>query len=420
MRTLGLWIALAILPTVALAQESPAELLYSGTLTEAEQKLTKHLQEKPKDDAARMVLGTAQFLRTFEMVGAKLYEHGIRTEFGPLRVRGPFVGVFPKNPNPKETTYDDVRALLEMTLAQLARSEATLAKITDKDVRVPMQLAKVRLDPFGQGKSVSAVDLMRAMGAPEDDIQQAEKFAIGFDRGDVCWLRGYMHLLSAMGELLLSVDGQEAFDHCGPMFFTNAKTPYAFIKEDWDWLAEQEGFGIFNNWRRQAGIGSDIFAIPVTTLRIPVRDRDRPAKAHAHIMEALTLAKQMWSFYKAETDDDLEWIPNPNQTGVLGLPVTEEMVTTWLSTLDETEAVLSGRSLIPFWRGNNPTQGINLKRVFTEPGEEFWLVGWIQGTEAVPYLEDGEVTQFAGRDLPGSIMQSFGPMRFAGYAFWFN
>ena len=53
------------------------------------------------------------------------------------------------------------------------------------------------------------------------------------------------------------------------------------------------------------------------------------------------------------------------------------------------EDALEGRKLIPFWRGKG-REGINLKRVFTEP-RTFDLVLWIQGTAAVPYLEKGEL-----------------------------
>jgi hypothetical protein len=68
----------------------------------------------------------------------------------------------------------------------------------------------------------------------------------------------------------------------------------------------------------------------------------------------------------AETDDDHGWIPNPKQKGVLGVPVTEERVKGWLAFVDESEALLAGKRLAPFGRGDE-RRGVNLRRVFTEP-----------------------------------------------------
>ena len=55
--------------------------------------------------------------------------------------------------------------------------------------------------------------------------------------------------------------------------------------------------------------------------------------------------------------------------------------------LDDAEAVLEGRKLVPYWRF---TKGINLKRVFTEP-KPFDLVLWLAGPGVRPYLEAGEM-----------------------------
>ena len=38
-----------------------------------------------------------------------------------------------------------------------------------------------------------------------------------------------------------------------------------------------------------------------------------------------------------ELDDDCEWFPNPLQTGVVGVKVTQEMDDTWRETLNEVD-----------------------------------------------------------------------------------
>jgi hypothetical protein len=67
------------------------------------------------------------------------------------------------------------------------------------------------------------------------------------------------------------------------------------------------------------------------------------------------------------------------------------MVRGWFAVLDEFEAVLAGKALVPFWRGDNPRLGVNLRRVLTEP-RAFDLVMWVRGSAAAPYLEEGRVS----------------------------
>jgi hypothetical protein len=90
------------------------------------------------------------------------------------------------------------------------------------------------------------------------------------------------------------------------------------------------------------------------------------------------------------------------------------MVKGWIDFLDEADAILAGKKLLPFWRGDSK-KGINLRRVFEDP-RPLDLVLWIQGTAAVPYLEEGilstpETWQRFKRIFGGN---------FVGFALWFN
>ncbi|MFT7638400.1 MAG: hypothetical protein ACI9G1_000121 [Pirellulaceae bacterium] len=105
--------------------------------------------------------------------------------------------------------------------------------------------------------------------------------------------------------------------------------------------------------------------------------------------------------------------------GILQVAVSQEMVTTWLKTVGETEKVLQGKKLIPFWRGANKDRGVNLRRVFTEP-RTIDPILWVQGTAATPYLEEGTITDFANPRTLGQINSTFGGANFFGFAFWFN
>jgi hypothetical protein len=138
--------------------------------------------------------------------------------------------------------------------------------------------------------------------------------------------------------------------------------------------------------------------------------------ALSHLEQVIPLSRQNWKQIMEETDDDREWIPSPKQTGVLpGVRVTQEMTEGWQQFLDEAELILQGKKLIPFWRGDNHTQGVNVRRVFSEP-RQFDLVLWVQGTAAKPYLEEGPLTV---PDTWQRINQRFNG-QFVGFAFWFN
>jgi hypothetical protein len=403
---LGAW------PSVAPAAAEPLaeKYLVEGKLAEGAKALQARLGEEPRDDQARFGLGVVQFLQSFEHLGAGLYRYGLRTEgaFGgePRQLRD----LLPQNPRPETITYAAARQILQTWVDDLARAEATLARVQDPEVKLPLHVGLIQIDPLGRGKPVSAALVFRQAGAGVSR-EAVEQFYIGFDRGDVCWLRGYCHFLAAWGELLLAVDGRDLFDCTAHLFFEKVESPYPFLQEEGRDLNDVRNF--------RPAVIADAIAF-IHQLRLPVKEPERCKAALGHLEAMLAMAREMWKFYLAETDDDHEWIPNPRQKGVLQVAVTQEMVDTWLATVGEAERVLQGKRLVPFWRGTQADRGVNLRRVFTEP-RTFDPILWFQGTAATPYLEKGEVTQLADRRMLGRIGNTFGGgFRFVGFAFWFN
>src|SRR5436853_3556730 len=214
--TIGL--SLAASPAAAAAPLAEKYLL-DGQLAEGAKALQDRLKEEPKDDQARFGLGMLQFLQTFEHLGGSLYKYGLRTEKAFLRPPPQVKEFLPQNPNPVMLTYAAARQLVQTFVDDLVRAEATLAGVKDPAVKLPLHVGLLKIDPFGQGKPISAAFLFeRVEGAPVTS-QQAKGFVIGFDRGDVNWLRGYCHFLAALGELCLAVDGQRAFDCSAHLLF---------------------------------------------------------------------------------------------------------------------------------------------------------------------------------------------------------
>ena len=104
----------------------------------------------------------------------------------------------------------------------------------------------------------------------------------------------------------------------------------------------------------------------------------------------MALSRESWRFILAETDDEAEWIPSPRQKNAVipGAPVTQQTVDGWMvflanstpSSGQETGAALAacqGHQLPPRLPGT----------------PAFDPVLWAQGSAALPYLEDGPMTE---------------------------
>src|SRR5436305_2956004 len=193
--------------------------LLDGKLTEGAKALEGRLKTAPNDDQARFGLGVLQFLQTFEHLGGSLYKYGLRTEKAFLRPPPQVKEFLPQNPKPDKLTYAAARQLLQTFIDDLAKAEATLAEVKDPAVKLPLHVGLLKIDPFGQGKPISAALLFERIAGLPVTSRQAQGFIIGFDRGDVSWLRGYCHFLAALGEFCLATDGQKAFDCSAHLFF---------------------------------------------------------------------------------------------------------------------------------------------------------------------------------------------------------
>jgi hypothetical protein len=365
------------------------------------------LKSSPQDDQARFGLGGLQFIRAVERLGQSLYRFGLRSDRGQ-RMNVPFLRLpVPLNPKPEQLTYPAFRKILEDLITDLQRVEATLSPIQDETVKLPIRVGQIRLDFTGSGKSGDLFKTLvnQYMGG-QRNVRQEDDLLIVFDRGDVAWLRGYCQLLMALAQIGLAYDWQELFDCTGHVFFAKVETPHAFLTT----LKESPGGGFFDLGGTEI---VDVIAF-IHLIRLPIKEPALLKSALSHLEQMLALSKESWKFILAETDDDHEWIPNPKQKGVLGISVHQEMIDSWLDFVEETEALLAGKRLIPFWRGDEK-RGVNLKRVFTEP-RTLDLVLWIQGTAATTYLEEGPITKQTVWDRLQRVFRG----EFIGFAIWFN
>ena len=382
--------------------------LEKGELTEAAAALEKLIAKKPDDQQARFSLGVVQFLQAIEHLGQSYHRYGLRTS-RLISGQIPLLRLpIPQNPNPEEMTYEAGGKIMETFLAKLTVAEATLAKVDTTDVKLPLHFGRIRLDLNADGNSDQNEALWKLLATVTRGGDQAagENFLIAFDGGDVHWLRGYCHFLSAICEITLAYDGHELFERAGHLLVTNNKSPYVYLTEKGK---PQPG------WNMNEIL--DMIAF-VHLINFPVVAPKRMNSALVHLEAMIEQSRQSWKRILAENDDDREWLPNPNQTGVLpNVRVRQEMIDAWHEFLDEMQLLLQGKRLIPFWRGDQESQarGVNLRRVFTEP-RQFDLVMWVSGTGADPYLEDGPLTD---PRVWRRLIRVFGG-DFFGFAVWFN
>lgn len=419
-RSTAVWlviIGLAGFPAVAAEEvvETLAEQLRQGQLAEAERFLQQHLVAEPEHAEARFALGVVHLFSAVERLGQDQYRYGAMA--GTVRNLPVLRVPVPVNPDPEPVTYDQVRQLFADFQAGLSRAEAELAKVDlGSDVKLPIDLAAIRLDLNGDGQAAADERLLAVFAAVTQrrPVAAPDSLPVKFDAGDVPWLRGYCHFLMGFCDLVLAYDHQSLFDHTGQLLYPRHQSTAA-VAEPLD-IAARDGF--------ERHVLDLIAAIHL--MDFPLREPRRMESARQHFLTMIRTSRESWKLILAETDNDREWLPNPNQTGALGIPVTGPLIDGWHDVLVEMEDLLEGRKLVPFWRDYSgwfgsvakiPEQGrgVNLKRFFSEPGD-FDLVMMIQGTAALPYVEQGTLSRpETWRDLT----RVFGG-QFFGFAVWFN
>jgi hypothetical protein len=261
-------------------------------------------------------------------------------------------------------------------------------------------------DGGGVGGAVIQAPPVDKNAAAEEE-KQAKEFVISFDAGDVHWLRGYCHLMMAGGELILAHDWKELFERTAPLFFANVQTPH-------EWLNLRRANAQAENEAELPAQILDGIAF-IHLIHLPVKEPQRMQASLAHLQAMLKESRESWKLILAETDNEHEWLPNSTQRAVIPeAKVTAEMIESWQKFLDEADAILEGKKLVPFWRRSDE-KGLNVRRIFTEP-RELDLVLWVQGTGATPFLEKGPTTT---PEVWKRMVEVFGE-ELPGYAIWFN
>lgn len=407
----------------AAAEDPPAIVPYltEGRLQDGADAMQAVLDSNPDDQQARFSLGAVQFLQAIEGLGQDHHRYGLASD---RRMAMMFLQLpIPDNPAPEPISADDARQIIQQVLDRLAIAEQTLSQVTSPDVVLPLPLPKICLDINSDGKCGNdeslgyIIDYVQSRARNRPQPKDPGDLTVGFDAADAVWLRGYCHVMSAVGEMILAYDWTDQFQRTAHLLYPDVETPFQFLKE--------EGPGPFMGFGGQNVF--DIIAL-IHTINYEIIEPERMQRALEHWEEVIRLSRQSWQFIQQETDDNNEWLPGPNQSAVITeMRIGRELITTWHLFLDEIEAILQGKKLVPFWRGipggitdfntmpQHPTLGINVRRIFTEPGR-FDLALWLQGTGLQPWLEEGEIVD---PDQWNQMLRGFGN-QFWPVVFWFN
>ncbi|MER8732415.1 hypothetical protein NKH28_21680 [Mesorhizobium sp. M1227] len=410
-------VACAIILLLPLASPSAAApeaaaLFEAKIVAERDSALAALEAAAPGDPAAAYAAGAGEFFTALETLAGGLHRHGFDS---PQSFMLPLMRLpVPDNANPEPLTYEQFRAILVAFRDRLEKSAATLGSVPpDADIGMVIDLTRLGIDVNEDGtiapdESAAAImaSLSRGGGAPD---AAAPALTFRFDRADGYWLQGYAEFLMAQADFWLAHDFRNTFDGSFHMLFPRAKLPLQDTLVPLD--GGTNGGILTSEWRL-----ADFISL-VHLINWQVVEPERRQAARRHLMEMIRLSREDWKAIRAETDNDREWLPGPQQKGtspLTGLEVGEQQVQAWLAALDMAEDLLEGRTLLPHFRIAD--KGINMKRFFDEP-KTFDLVLSITGPAIAPYLERGKTLT---SEEFNQIQRQFGGAGFLTFALWFN
>ncbi|NBE06529.1 hypothetical protein [Paragemmobacter ruber] len=360
--------ALLFAPLPVAAQDLSASIAADGlAATEAE------LAALPTPtEADRFALGGLRFLRAVETTYQTRWRTGLDDPSGMVPLLRLEQGVSPA----ASSSPGDVSALFAQVATDMASARAPLAGLSEgPEFSVEIRLADLWFDVNADGTRTPDEDLMQLLGPTLmgwrwfDRDPAAPAPVIRFDRADAAWLSAYTHLLEGTAKIILAYDPTDAITRAA-----SARTAMQAISPPY-----AEEIFVIRPW-------VDALWVMLDALD-QQPDAARLAQARDHFLAMIADNRAFWTAVEKETDNDAEWLPNARQTSALGLTLPPETGLTWLAVLADGEALLKGEKLIPYWRLGDGG-GVNLARMFTDPAP-IDVKDWIQGTGALPYLEQG-------------------------------
>jgi hypothetical protein len=376
MRSLATSLVALTLASPALADTDYSALIAEKGLMAAEAELTALTAPA---DADRFALGGVRFLRAVEQVLQARWQSGVSDEMQMLPIfRLPIEenpAAQPFKPDTIATTFRTLAAGMDAAREPLGAMQAGAdfgVTLRFDDIWFDINTNSAR-DPGESLLDVAGPMLMGWEWAERDPTTPGP--VVRFDAADAAWLSAYTHVLAGVSEVILAYDPTESIDkvlktrvQLQALNMTASATPPYY----------DDSFGQFADYA---------YAVIDSLDQEP--DAEGLKRAHAHFLAMVSENRRFWELVEAETDNDMEWLPNARQQSAFGIDLPPETGAMWMAVLDEMEATLKGDLLVPYWRLGDEA-GINIGRMFTEPAR-IDLAGWIQGADALPYMEKGRL-----------------------------
>jgi len=302
-------------------------------------------------------------------------------------------------------TYEANRAWLDRLALDLSEASALLAQVKGGDWEFPLAdfspLSALMIG-LQQHFTPTGLQMLGPSGnrAPVDT--PSDQVVVFLDQGDNLWLQGYSQTFIGLVRAILAYDWEDSFDRTAHLLTLRAKTNYPLLLETYAICAQGSSHG---NARGSHSCGSMQSFLPLSSDFIIV---DMLAAIHGwdwrladpvSLRESLdaflavtALSKASWDSIRTEAvKAQLEWIPNARQRSLIhavnpDFEITEAMMDRWVMVMDELHAVLSGRTLVPFWRPTARPYAVNVNAFFTQPTARFVPVYVLQGSLAAPHL----------------------------------
>jgi hypothetical protein len=361
-------------------------LLLISPLSEAKTSLDALLQagnikkglveyKNPADNSEKFSLATLQVLDAVQTFGSTVSKLGFSPQMAGNGL--PFLRIVPvSGPTTNEASRAAIgEAFVNLKLG-LGEANQTLARITDQEFKVEVNLSRIRIDPAGNGTNELLIPTLSRIWTIPTQTTNQQDIIIHFDRGDAYWLKGYTHCLIGMIDVLQTYDWRPVWNQCAQVIFQhpNPMPPIA--------LDEVPSDGRWNMW-------VDLIAA-IHDMRLHPTNPNGLVEAREQFLQMIACSRLTWKSILAETDNDHEWLPNPQQTGPGGSTITQQQIDGWLRLMAETEHILKGKKLLPHWRIQEGT-GINVDKLVRDP-PALDLILMIQGSAFIPYLEKGPIS----------------------------
>lgn len=334
----------------------------------------------PADDGERFSLGLLQVLEAVQNFSLGFQQLGIRPEMASSGI--PFFRIITPAPRSDDSvavaTPEKVATLFKELKAGLEQANQTLRSVGEQEFTVELILNEARLDFNGDGEVDDQETLLQAFGRLlqfRRGSESKDPVRIHFDSADAAWLEGYTEVTIGMLELLGAYDWLPVWEQCAHQLFENPE-PMPVIAEV---LGAEDQFDRFFD-----------YIAAIHDMRLRLIHEAGPARARDRFLAMIQASRVCWARTLAETDDDHEWLPNPDQTGPMGATISEAQIEGWQEVLDELEAVAEGERLLPHPRFKAGL-GIDVEALVQDP-PEFDLVLWLQGSALVPYVREGTVS----------------------------